>query len=84
MLLLLLALETGVFLLFIPWSALWDRDFLFGALAPLHSFLRNHYVRGAISGLGVINVWVALAEASALLRARRPAKPAGPRESLPA
>ena len=67
-LLTLLALETGIFLIFVPWSSVWDRNFLLGSLSSLQSHLRSHYVRGAVSALGVVNLWVGFAEAWMLLR----------------
>ncbi|MBI2819499.1 MAG: hypothetical protein HYX73_05930 [Acidobacteria bacterium] len=72
-LLILLALETGFFLILVPWSSVWDRNFLLGYLASLQPILRSHYVRGAVSALGVVNIWLGLAEAVTLYRlGRRP------------
>lgn len=49
-------------LILIPWSPFWDRNY-FAALVPgLESFLGNAFVRGAVSGLGVVNVLAAIAE----------------------
>ena len=61
--LILLALEIGLFLIFVPWSPAWDEFFLRGYLSPLRPILRSHYVRGALSGLGLINLWVGIDEA---------------------
>ena len=46
----------------IPWSAFWDRNYFVEGSAFLAVFLTNNYTRGAISGLGLVNVWAALAE----------------------
>jgi hypothetical protein len=70
-LLTLLAFETGIFLLFIPWSSVWEQNFLLGSLSSLQLHLRSHYVRGAVSALGVVNLWVGCVEAWTLLRLRR-------------
>jgi hypothetical protein len=67
-LLTLLALQTGIFLILIPWSSIWDQNFLLGALSSLQSHLRSYYIRGAVSALGVVNLWVGFAEALMLLR----------------
>ena len=61
--LILLALEIGLFLIFVPWSAAWDEFFLPSYFSPLRPILRSHYVRGALSGLGLINLWISLDEA---------------------
>jgi len=77
-LLTLLAFETGFFLILVPWSSVWDQNFLLGHLSALQFQLRSHYVRGAVSALGVVNIWVGVAEAWTLVQMRRrpPAKPA--------
>ena len=59
----LFCLEMGVVLVLFPWSSLWDRNYFF-TLAPQWSPLfSSSYLRGAISGVGVINVWIAVSEA---------------------
>ena len=67
-LLILLALETGFFLILVPWSSVWDRNFLMGYLAALQPILRSDYVRGAVSALGLVNIWLGLAEAWTLVK----------------
>lgn len=46
----------------IPWSAFWERNYFADWSAALKALLISNYTRGAISGLGLVNVWVALAE----------------------
>jgi hypothetical protein len=55
----------------VPWSVFWERNY-FSQLSPsLYAALTNNYVRGAITGLGAVNVFAALADLSLLVR-RRP------------
>lgn len=64
--------EVGVVLIFIPWSAFWDRNY-FAQLAPsLQSTITNNFVRGAVSGLGIVNVVAGLAELVAVVFAPSP------------
>ena len=67
-------LEVGLVLIVIPWSSFWDRNVLVDALPALQSMLRNNFVRGAVSGVGLINLGAGFVELLALLRAdhRRP------------
>ena len=59
----LFCLEMGIVLVLFPWSSLWDRNYFF-ALAPQWSaWFSSSYLRGAISGVGVVNVWIAISEA---------------------
>lgn len=70
-LLITFCLEIGLFLLIFPWTDAWDKNY-FAALAPqLHEYWDNMYVRGAISGLGVINLYISLAEVFRLRRFSR-------------
>ncbi len=65
-------LELGIFLLVYPWTSSWETNYFTVWKPQLQAFWDNMYVRGAISGLGVINLYIALAEA---VRLRRFAKP---------
>jgi hypothetical protein len=61
--LVIFAFELGLFLLVFPWLKNWDLNWI-----PLHSrllskFWMNFYFRGALSGLGLLNIYVALSEA---------------------
>ena len=70
----LFCMELGAFLLLFPWTEYWDHNF-FSALVPeWHYFWGNSYVRGAISGLGVVNFYIAFLE---VLRLRRFARHGG-------
>ena len=65
-------LEIGAFLVIFPWTSYWDGNY-FSVLKPeWHQYWDNMYVRGALSGLGVVNLYISLVE---VLRLRRFAKP---------
>ena len=68
----LLALETGVFLLIVPWSGLWEESLFMGFYSILRPLLRNHYLRGAVSGLGLATLWVGVSSALELSFRRTP------------
>ncbi len=63
-------LEVGFILLVVPWSSYWDRNFFAQAWPPLHAVLTSNYVRGAVSGLGVVNVMAAVGEISKIFSGR--------------
>jgi hypothetical protein len=65
-----LLLETGLLLVLVPWSTFWERNY-FGDLVPLvQVVITNNFVRGAISGLGLVNIAFALTEVAAVVAAR--------------
>jgi hypothetical protein len=69
-------LEIGFVLIVIPWSAFWDRNYFAELMPPLQAFITNNFVRGAVSGLGLINVSVGLTELVAVVLARSADRPA--------
>jgi hypothetical protein len=77
-------LEVGFVLLVVPWSSYWDRNFFSQSWPPLHALLTSNYVRGAVSGLGIVNVLAAVSELARLFDSRGgptvtpPAPPPGP------
>ena len=70
-------LEVGFVLLVVPWSSYWDRNFFVQAWPPLQAILTSNYVRGAVSGLGVVNVMAGVGELAQIFSGR-PSAPAVP------
>jgi hypothetical protein len=68
--------ELGLFLLVYPWTDAWSENY-FSAAVPdsaitvWREWWNNPYVRGAVSGLGLVNVWIAIAEVFQMLGGRR-------------
>jgi len=62
--------EIGFALLVVPWSAFWDRNYFAEAVPVIHTVITNNFVRGAVSGLGVINLASGLSELIAIFLAR--------------
>jgi hypothetical protein len=58
--LLLIWLEAGLALILVPWSEVWDINFFVYQYPALGLFANNPFVRGAISGLGLMNVFLVL------------------------
>ncbi|MBI2835306.1 MAG: hypothetical protein HYX76_12855 [Acidobacteria bacterium] len=70
LLLIALFLEMGLVLVLIPWSVFWERNFFLDWLPGLETFVKNHFVRGAVSGLGVVNICVGFVDLATLMRRR--------------
>jgi len=58
----LFCFEIGLFLVFVPWSALWEQNVLLTYSLHLRGVLLNNFVRGAVSGLGLIDLILGLSE----------------------
>jgi hypothetical protein len=76
-------LEVGLVLAVAPWSAYWERNYFAGLLPGLHAVITNSFFRGAVSGLGVVNLVAALAELRSLLSARRTHRQVVPIQQAP-
>jgi hypothetical protein len=84
LLLVALLLEAGLLLILIPWSAFWDRNYFVEATPALGALLTNNFVRGAVSGLGVVNLLAALGELADMFATRATSRiPEEPADSLP-
>lgn len=70
-----LFLEVGFALVIVPWSAFWDRNYFAQAVPLVHDLITNNFVRGAVSGLGLINIVVGISELVSLLLARHSVSP---------
>jgi len=62
--------EVGFALIVVPWSAFWDRNYFVQVVPSIEALITNNFVRGAVSGLGLINVSVGLAELVSMILAR--------------
>jgi hypothetical protein len=69
-------LEVGFVLIVVPWSAYWDRNYFAQSLPFLHGIITNNFVRGAVSGLGVVNVSAGVGELVSLMLSRNVERPA--------
>lgn len=63
-------LETGLLLVLIPWSTFWERNYFVEWSPALEAVLTSNYLRGAISGLGLVNIAAALVELGDSLASR--------------
>ena len=64
-------LEIGLFLLVFPWTEWWEANYFSGWIPAWTPYWDNMYVRGAISGLGVVNLYISFIEIFRLRRFSR-------------
>jgi hypothetical protein len=63
-------LEMGLLLLVLPWSGFWDRNYFAAAWPGLRPILTNNFFRGAITGLGFVNLYAGFADLALVFAAR--------------
>jgi len=64
------SLLVGIILVVVPWTGLWDANYLLQPYPSVRALLLSGYMRGTVSGLGLVNIVLALDEAHQHLRAR--------------
>jgi hypothetical protein len=63
-----LCLVIGIFLLLFPWTQYWNDNYFVHLVPSLRSWWSNLYVRGAVSGIGVVNLYISLVDVFRLKR----------------
>jgi hypothetical protein len=64
----LFTLEVGLFLLIFPWTDTWLFNYFQDSAVWLRDVWVDPYFRGALSGLGFVNVYLAVREFLTILR----------------
>ncbi|RZP29292.1 hypothetical protein EVA25_01910 [bacterium] len=60
--------EVGLVLLIAPWTVYWERNIFVEMYPALEPYLLVQTVRGAVSGLGLINLFAAVTEFGSIVR----------------
>ena len=56
-------LYLGLLVVALPWTHLWDENHLFNLIPQIAWLANNGVVRGIVSGLGLLNIWIAISDA---------------------
>ena len=54
--------EMGACLFVLPWVSLWSRNFFVAQYPWVSDLALNYFVRGAVSGVGLADIWLAIHE----------------------
>lgn len=61
------SLLVGLILVLAPWTSLWDANYLLQPHPAIRGVLLNTFTRGAVTGLGLVNILLAIHDARQLL-----------------
>jgi hypothetical protein len=61
-------LETGLLLVVLPWSSFWTRNYFVIHWPAISPWLVNDFVRGGVTGVGVVNLIAGIADIIPLVR----------------
>ena len=67
----LYCLEAGVFFTIVPWTRIWTLNALLHSSPVLSVWVDNAFVRGFVSGVGVVHLILGVRELIRITRARR-------------
>ena len=56
-------IELGMLLAVLPWTPVWVNNGLVVAYPLLKSFLQQNFVRGLVTGFGLVDIWIGIWEA---------------------
>ncbi len=59
----LFCIELGLVLIGLPWTRFWFNNGLLAQWPALQHLLQQGFVRGAVTGLGVLDIWLGIVEA---------------------
>jgi hypothetical protein len=52
------------------WPALWDHNYFFEKFPAIEPYLTNNFARGAVTGLGLVNLFAGFADLALVFAAR--------------
>jgi hypothetical protein len=64
--------EAGLLLIMAPWTSLWERNFFAEAVPILGSVMANEFVRGGVTGVGLVTAIAGLRDLTGAVLARLP------------
>lgn len=56
-------IELGMLLTVLPWTRLWTENGLVASLPKLREILQMNFIRGLVTGVGLVDVWIGVWEA---------------------
>ncbi len=59
----IIRLYVGIILVFLPWTHPWAYNRFFLYYAPVAKLVESGAIRGLVSGLGLLNLWIAISDA---------------------
>jgi hypothetical protein len=62
--------EVGLLLMVLPWSVFWEQNYFAHAWPVVEPIFLNNFVRGGISGLGLVNLVAGLSELMSIFVSR--------------
>lgn len=59
----LFCIEVGMLLTVLPWNHVWTDNALIAGFPTIRAIASNNFVRGMITGIGMLDIWIGIWEA---------------------
>jgi hypothetical protein len=56
-------IELGLLLTVLPWTRIWTGNSLLAAHPAWRALMQDNFVRGIITGIGLVDIWIGIGEA---------------------
>lgn len=56
-------IELGMLLAILPWTRVWTDNSLILSYPTFRVFLQQNFVRGVVTGIGLVDIWIGVWEA---------------------
>jgi hypothetical protein len=60
----LICLQLGLMLVVLPWEPVWNTNVFLADFPALRAIVQNCFVRGLVTGLGIVDLWLGITEAA--------------------
>jgi hypothetical protein len=70
--------EAGLVLTIAPWTAFWDRNYFAHVVSWIGEWMGNPFVKGGVTGIGLVTAFAGLRDLSAVILARGTASESSP------
>ncbi len=57
-------IELGMLLAILPWTRVWTDNSLILSYPNFRAFLQQNFVRGTVTGIGLVDIWIGVWEAA--------------------
>jgi hypothetical protein len=65
------SLSFGIALLMLPWQSAWENNYFIYIYPKLHSIVSNYFFKGAVLGLGIVNLIMGVQEIIRLTKSEK-------------
>jgi hypothetical protein len=62
--------EAGLVLTIAPWTLFWDHNYFAHAFVPIGAWMSNAFVKGGVTGIGLVTTFAGLRDLSSAILAR--------------